>query len=173
MYRKQEEKKSFFRLITLKIPGVSTGNKGTTFSFPDIGDLRYARTQSVEIFFAEDLAYAFPEAVPVVPISYLPIISLVLNTNDPEKTNQGADGRFTSTVDSQRWLPAAAIHRVNSNGTSPYVYDLASYHNLWITWEKSFIQLAPNGLNNTRDQAIVLGVWYTFFNIEGKEVRRT
>jgi len=168
-----KNEKSFFRLVTLKIPGVSGGNKGTSFSFPDIGDLRYARTQAIEIFFAEDLAYAFPEAVPVAPISNLPKISLVLNTNDPERTNQGADGRFTSTVDSQRWLPAAAIHRISSNGTTPFVYELASYHNLWITWEKSFIQLAPGGFNNTTDLAVVLGVWYTFFNIDGKEVKRT
>ena len=163
----------FFRTITLKIPGIAGGNKGTSFTFPDIGDLRYARTLALEIYCAEDVAYAFPEAVPVIPVAQLPLVSLVLNTNDPEKTNQGADGRFTSTVDSQRWLPGAAIHRVNSNGATPTVFELLRYSNLWITWEKSSVQLAPGGLNNTSDVCIYLGVWYTFFNIEGKEVKRT
>jgi len=163
----------FFRTVTLKIPGIAGGNKGTSFTFPDIGDLRYARTLALEIYCAEDVAYAFPEAVPVIPVSQLPLVSLVLNTNDPEKTNQGADGRFTSTIDSQRWLPGSAIHRINSNGASPYVYELLRYSNLWITWEKSQVQIAPGGLNNTTDICIYIGVWYTFFNIEGKEVRRT
>ena len=164
---------TFFRTITLKIPGIAGGNKGTEFSFPDLGDLRYARTVALEVYCAEDSAYAFPEAVPVMPVAQLPLVCLVLNTNDPEKNNQGEDGRYTSTIDSVRYWPLSALHRINSNSSTPYVYEMLRWANTWIVWEKSTVKIAPGGLNNTSDLCIYLGIYYTFFNVDGKPVKRT
>ena len=174
MYTPGHEKRSFYRTITLKIPGIPGGNKGTEFSFPDIGDLRYARTVSIDSYCSEDMAVAFPEAVPLISGTQLPSCCLVLNTNDPERKNQGSDGRFTSTIDSIRYLPLTSIHRSNVfNGSVPSVWESYEFGNTWIVWEKSTIRVAPGGFNNTTDICVYLGVWYTFFNTDGKEVKRT
>jgi len=169
---------SFFRLVTLKIPGIAAGNTGQQFDFTDQADIRYARVLHLEAFFQNDLAFSFPEPLPVIADVLANKCALVLETNDPddltgEKTN--APGRFTSTTQTQKWLPLTAIHRVQSQGgilSAPFVRQLLSYRNLYITWQKSFLNVAPGGLGNTVDIALCLGVWYTFIDIHGKAIQR-
>lgn len=163
----------FFRLISIKVPGIAGGNTQTVFTFPDIGDLRYARTLWLNVYCAEDQAVSWPENVANIPVAQLPLCSIVLNTNDPEKENEGADGRFTSTIDSIRYMPLAAIHNIDSNGGTPWSFQTPMFRNTWVVWQKSSIYIAPGGLGNTTDLAITLGVWYTFFNLQGKPVKRT
>lgn len=168
---------SFFRLVPLVIPGIAGGNTGTQFTFPDIGDLRYARTVALEVFFAKALAVCQPSLTPVVPDSQANLITFIFNSNDPDKADaqQGENGRFNTTIDSQRWLPATAINRVQTTDTSgaPFVRQLMRFKDLYIVWDKSMVQLAPGGLANTTDLAVVLGVHYTFINLRGEAYKRT
>lgn len=168
---------SFFRLVSLIIPGIVGGNTGTNFTFPDIGDLRYARTVALETFFQASLSYAQPQPAPVVADSFAPAITFIFNSNDPDKTDaeQGANGRFNTTIDSQRWIPATALNRIQTTGTNgaPFVRQLMRFKDLYIVWDKSQVQLAPGGLGNTADVAIVLGVHYTFINLAGQPYKRT
>jgi hypothetical protein len=167
---------SFFRLVTLKIPGIAgAGNVGTNFEFPDIGDLRYARTQSIESYSREDLAYSFPEPTQVIPLSQFPLVTLIFNSNDPDKTakEQGEHGRFSTTIDSQRWVPLVTLHPVYNGTTGANVMFNKFYKDLYIVWQKSQANIAPGGLANTTDQAIVLGIYYTFTDIKGIPYQRT
>lgn len=171
-------KNSFFRLVTLKIPGIVGGNKQTSFEFPDIGDLRYARTTALECYFANDLAYSMPEQIAVIPDNQANLLTLILNSNDPDKDakQQGDDGRFNTTLDSQRWLPAVSIHRVQNiaAGSASFTRELQTFKDLYIVWDKSSLNVGgANGLNNTTDLAFVLGVYYTFINKKGVAYKRT
>lgn len=173
---------SYFRLVTLKIPGIAGGNTGTQFTFEDQADIRYARTLHLEVYFANDLAFAQPEAVPNIPDAQANLCSLVLETNDPDditmvggEKSKGHSGRFTSTTQTQKWLPLTAIHRVQSTAAiaAPFVRQLLHYKDLYITWQKSYLAIAPGGLGNATDIALVLGVWYTFIDEKGKPIKRT
>jgi len=168
----------FFRLVTLKIPGVASGgNTQTSISFPDQSDIRYARILSLECFFANDLAFAQPEAVALIPDAQAKLLTLTFETNDPDKEVTGNDGhgRYSNTSQVIRWLPATAIHRLQNQaaGSASFVRQLLPYYDLNITWEKSFLNIAPGGLANTTDLAFVLGVHYTFRDIDGKLRKRT
>lgn len=175
---------SFFRLVTLKIPGVVGGNLGAQFTFTDQAQIRYARTLHLEAYFANDLAYSYPEQLPVIGDAFAPKMTLTLETNDPDdmkvgnsltKSKEIAPGRFSSTRQSQQWLPFTAIHRVQSFlGTpAPFVRQLLSYKDLYITWQKSYVSFAPGGPANVTDIAVVLGVWYTFLTVDGKKIQET
>lgn len=169
---------SYFRLVTLKIPGIAGGNTQTQFTFVDQADIRYARTIHLEVFLQNDLTHAFPENVPNIPDAMASKCVLVLETNDPDDIthSKGEQGRFQSTTQTQKWLPLAAIHRTQTqNGalSAPFVRQLLEYKDLYITWQKSYLQVAPGGFGNTTDIALVLGVWYTFIDLQGKPIKRT
>lgn len=154
------------------------GNLGEQFSFQDQADLRYARTLHLECYFANSLQVSFPEKVPVIPDALANKCVLVLETNDPDDItkSKGAAGSFTSTTQTQKWLPLTALNRVQSTNigaNAPFVRQLMTYKDLYITWQKSFLQLAPGGFGNTTDLALVLGVWYTFLTEQGKPINRT
>lgn len=164
----------------MKIPGMPGGNPGNSFQFTDQADIRYARTLALEVYFSNDLQYSYPEVIPVVNDIFARNTLLVLETNDPDdlkgsKTN--SPGRFSSTNQTQKWLPATSIHRVQSQTgatSAPFVRQLLQYRDLYITWQKSFvINNAPGGFNNTLDIAFCLGVWYTFIDEHGNEIQRT
>lgn len=171
----------FFRLVTLKIPGIAgTGNVGTQFAFPDQSDIRYARIIALETFFASDLAFAQPEAVAIIPDNKANLLTLVLEANDPDKDLQGNDGhgRYSNTTQVIKWIPVTSLHRLQNAGlaagaASSFVRQLLPYYDLNITWEKSFLNVAPGGLANTTDLGFVLGVHYTFRDIDGKLRKRT
>lgn len=167
---------SFFRLVTLKIPGIAGGNQQTIFTFPDIGDLRYARVTALETFFRNDLAKAFPENIDVIADADAAKCVLILNSNDPDKTDeqQGKEGRFSTTLDSQRWLPATAIHRTQNQagGSASFIRQLMMFKDLYIVWDKSQLVLS-SALANTTDVAFVLGVHYTFISTKGVQIKRT
>jgi len=174
------EGKSYARLVTLKVPGVPGGNASTTLTFPMQQDIRYARIQAIEAYFASDMAVAQPETIAVLPDNLASKVSLVLETNDPDDMGhtKGKDGRFSSTTQTTKWLPLPAFHRmqnqnVASGSNSSFVRYLFEYKDLYVSWEKSFVMIAPGGLGNTTDLAIVLGVWYTFIDKEGKAIKRT
>jgi hypothetical protein len=170
---------SFFRLVTLKIPGMPGGNKSNQFQFTDQADIRYSRCLALECYFNNDLNFSVPEPLPVVQDLFAPLCSLTLETNDPDDLNgskTNSPGRFSSTTQTQKWLPCTAIHRVQSFGLTPapFVRQLLQYKDLYIAWQKSFLNVGgANGFNNTTDIAFCLGVWYTFIDLHGNEIQRT
>ena len=169
---------SYYRQVVLKIPGIAgPGNVGTSFQFDDQPDLRYARIQAMEAYTASALSVAYPEPSVVLPDAQAKLVTFVFETNDPDdvKHQKGADGRFQSTLQTVKWLPFTAINRLQNQATNTasFVRQLVPFKDLYITWQKSFINIAPGGLANTVDTAIVLGVWYTFLNKQGKEIVRT
>lgn len=166
--------------MTLKIPGMPGGNKQTQFQWTDQADIRYARTLCLEAYFANDLAYAYPEILPVVTDNMAPSCLITLETNDPDDLTGHktiSPGRFGNTTQTQKWLPATAIHRIQSQAgpqSAPFVRQLLQYSNLYITWQKCYLTVTtPNGFNNTTDIAFCLGCWYTFIDRNGKEIQRT
>lgn len=173
---------SYYRLVNLVVPGIAGGNTGTDFTFNDQPDIRYARTTGLFTLFANDLSYTQPDGVPVVGDIYAPKITFVFETNDPDdpemiidgkKTKQkGSAGRFTGTLDTIQWLPATSIHLTQSFGTSPapFVRHMLHWKDRYIVWQKSHVKLAPGGLGNTTDVAIVLGVLYSFIDEFGKPI---
>lgn len=170
---------SYFRQVVLKVPGMAGGNPGTQFNFLDQGDIRYARVIALEVYAASALTHSQPEAIPVLPDNLMPKCTLILETNDPDdvKKTKGEMGRFNSTTQTQKWQPFTSLNRIQATSgispNSPFVRQLMFYKDLYITWTKSFVQVAPGGLMNTTDLAIVLGVYYTFLTPDGKEIKRT
>jgi hypothetical protein len=168
---------SFFRMVTLKVVGIPGGNTQTVIAFnnTNTADLRFARIQAMEVYWENDMSHAQPENTPVISDIISNKMSLVFETNDPDDTTKakGKDGRFTGTSQTQKWIPANALHRMQSTNGAPFVRQLMLFKDLYVTWEKSFLQIAPGGLNNTTDLAFCLGVYYTFLNTEGKPIPRT
>ncbi len=179
---------SYFRLVTLVIPGVAGGNTGTLFSFNDQPDLRYARMTGMVFLTDQDLAFAQPMAVPVVAATQIPLISFSFKTNDPDdvdipgkteltaggggyqRKQKGEAGRFSGTLDTVQWIPASLMH-VNQSfgpGTPSFVRNMVHWKDRYVIWQTSQCQIAPGGLANTTDVAVVLGVYYTFTTAEGK-----
>jgi len=168
---------SYFRQVVLVIPGIAGGNTGTQFTFTDQPDIRYARIQSIESYFSSDLSNTYPQPVAVLTDSLANKVSLIMETNDPDDIThmKGSNGRFQGTLQTIKGLPLTAIHRMQNQATNNASFVRMNYpfKDEYITWEKSFVNIAPGGLSNEEDVAIVLGVWYTFINKEGKEIQRT
>lgn len=168
----------YFKLVTLKIPGIAGGgNTGVQFQFQDQSDIRYARITGLEVYFASDLQYSQPEPVAVLADAEACKVSITLETNDPDDIAKlkGANGRFNSTSQTTRWMPLTALHRLQNQATNnaSFARQLMQYKDLYVVWEKCFINIAPGGLANTTDVGIVLGVYYSFLNSQGQEIKRT
>ncbi len=172
---------SYFRLVTLVIPGITGGNTGTNFTFDDQPDLRYARMLSIVAYTNISMAYAQPQPTPVISPLDMPKISLVLQTNDPDdmvvgpgKKQKGQDGRFSGTLDTIQWLPLAQINTTQfyntALGTPAFVHHMINWKDRYIIWQKSKVVIGTGGLGNTTDVAVALGVFYTFTNSDGKVI---
>ncbi len=97
----------------------------------------------------------------------------------PSKSAQG-NGRFTSTQQNQKYLPLTALHRIQNAGSSassivgpdPFTRQLQTFYNMYVSWDKCILQIANGGLNNSVNQAVVLGVYYSWLDINGKRITR-
>lgn len=174
---------SYFRLVTLVIPGVAgAGNIGTSFTFADQPDLRYARLQGMVFLTDADMITAQPESTPVVSAAQIAKLSFVFRTNDPDdqvkkgmppnsdQKAQGALGRFTGTLDTIQWIPASLLHINQSNtggGQPSFVRQMIHWKDRYLIWQDSTLKVSPGGLANTTDVAVVLGVFYTFVGTHG------
>lgn len=176
---------SYFRLVSLIIPGVAvTGNTTTDFTFQEQPDLRYARCTGLVFLTDQELAIAQPQTTPVISVSQLPNISLVLQTNDPDdmpkvpgsvpqhgkifEKQKGEAGRFTGTQDTIQWIPAALLRVNQAFGPvqGSFVRQMIHWKDRYIIWQKSHVKLGTPLLNTT-DVAIILGAFYTFTTAEG------
>ena len=172
------EKADYYREVILVVPGVAGGNTGANFTWLDQPDIRNARMIGMEAYFSSDLAYCFPNNVAVIPDNKANLVTLIFETNDPDDIDYkrgGTPGNFTGTLNTIQWLPLTALHvQQTQNGATSGSFrrSMIFWKNRYIIWQKSQIQLAPGGLNNTTDVAIVLGCYYSFLSEGGKPLPR-
>ena len=164
------------RMVTLKIPN---GNTAGQISFPDQSDLRYARILAIEVFGAEDMAQSIPDYLPVISGALFSSVAITLETNDADEwyeneaktENPNNTGRFRTTSQNMKWMPAVLFHRIQNDGF-PAVFEMFEFNNIFVTWEKSFITM-PTPITPDTDTAFIIQVYYTFRSIYNELITRT
>lgn len=158
--------------------------------FPDQPDLRYARVLAIDTYTRTTLAASFPSSYPIITGLDISKISIVLETNDPDDVKWTDDkgkvhdprtalgnGRFTNTQQNVKYMPLAMLNRVQNAGTSgiapdPFVRQLMEFDNLYISYDKCFLAISGAGLGNTSTVAVVLGIYYTWLDINNRPISR-
>lgn len=151
------------RLVELRIPGVAGGQQNTVFQFADQPDIRYARVLAIETFTVSDLTKTFPSNLTVIDSPIMITGSLILETNDADDLSgaSGSAGRFTSTQQNIKYMPLASLHRIQNSATNPFTRQLMEFDNMYVTWEKSFVQFSAPPANST-DLGLAFLVYYTW-----------
>lgn len=91
------------------------------------------------------------------------------------------NGRFTSTQQNVKFIPLASLHRIcnygspgnPSAGPDPYVRDLMTFYNMYVSWDKCYLQIINGGLGNAVNKAVILQVYYSWLDINGVRIERT
>jgi len=97
----------------------------------------------------------------------------------PSKQALG-NGRFTSTQQNVKYLPLSTLHNVQNAGSAtapvpgpdPFTRELQTFYNMYVSWDKCFLQTINGGLGNTVNKAVVLGVYYSWLDINGLRIVR-
>lgn len=170
------------RQVELKLPVDTAAN--TQFAFPDQPDLRYARIIAIEVFTRTDAAVTQPSRLPLITDAQLPMLSLILETNDadnPDDPKNVAEwkakgksqaGRYRDTQQNQKYIPFSALHRIQNATPAPFVRDLFFMYNTYVTWQKSFVVMSAP-FNNDTALGISLMVYYSWLDIHGIPIDRT
>lgn len=159
----------------------------TVILIPDQPDLRYARVLNIEAYTVSDLSNSLPSGYPVIADNLINKIALTLETNDadvdPEfntlnKVNsQGVSeqtpGRFTSTQQNYQFMPLASLHNIQNASNNAFQRAVRYYPDMYVTWQKCQLLIAPGGLGNNANIAVVLGITYTWLTVSGKMIPRT
>lgn len=98
----------------------------------------------------------------------------------PPKMAQHTAGRFTSTQQNQKYLPLACLHRVQNAGSAtsailgpdPFVRDLQTFYNMYVSWDKAILQVQNGGLGNSVNKAVCLMVYYSWLDINNMPIPR-
>jgi hypothetical protein len=184
------------RMVEIQIPPAPTGGVSTV-PILDQPDLRYARVLAMEIFCYPELQATFPSNYRTILGNEMSQIALVLETNDADdiayetiNPKTGAkemhlprqamgNGRFSSTQQNVKYLPLASLHRVQNasnvqpgTGPDPFVRQLMEFDNLYVTWDKSFLQISNGGILNRNPVGVALMVYYSWLDINGKPIVR-
>jgi len=163
---------SYYTQVIFTVPGkAGPGNLDTQFTWDDQPKIRYARVQHIEALLASDLATCYPGNVALLPDNQANLVSIVLETNDPDDITglKGKAGQFQGTLQTQQGIGLTQLRRLQNVATnnSSFVRHLFPYKDMYVQWQKSFINISPGGLANTTPLAIVLGVWYTWTTKDG------
>ena len=123
------------QLVELPIVAASTASR---FYFPTQNFLRAKRIMSIQTFTVTDIPTS-PQGNALVPTANFKVAYLTLYGENPEPKD--ADG--LPSTGAGEWisrLPLIALHNI-SNGTDPFVYDLAEFVPRNIVWEKSYVDV--------------------------------
>lgn len=98
----------------------------------------------------------------------------------PSKQALG-NGRFTSTQQNVKYMPLASLHRIQNAGSAtapipgpdPFVRELQTFYNMYVSWDKCFLQIPNGGLGNLVNKAVIIGVYYSWLDINGLRISRT
>lgn len=149
----------------------------TKITFPDQPNIRYARILGVEIYTANDLAVTQPSSYPLITPAQMLKCTLVLECNDAdiitgaERGNKA--GRFTATQQNFQYLPFSTIHYIQDSVPTPFNRYRLWFPDTFVTWQKSYVQIANGGLGNTGTVAVGIGVLYTWLTIDNQLIDRT
>jgi len=147
----------------------------TEILIPDQPLLRFARVTAMEAFVREDLVWVPPTSSPTITAAMLPKITLTLNTNNPEDPSQNvpnSPGRFSSTDENFKYIPLVSLHRTQSTANTPFVRQLFETFNVYPSWDKCKLNIAPGGLGNGETVCVALQVYYSWLTIDGKKITR-
>ena len=130
--------------VEVQIPGVSAGQTGTRWYFPDLPKLRYVSVQAIETYTNEDLTTTMQGNAVITPAIFRnAYLSLYANERQ------------------DLWrIPFPALHRTQSSTTSTFVRSLFEMAGQKVTWEKSYIELAAAPANVT-NLALCFNVYYS------------
>lgn len=110
----------------------------------------------------------------------IPITAGMMPIYVPSKQALG-NGRFSSTQQNQKYLPLASLHRIQNAGSAtsplpgpdPFVLDLMTFYNMYVSWDKCYLAVKNGGLGNTGVKAVGLMVYYSWLDINGVKIVRT
>jgi len=97
----------------------------------------------------------------------------------PSKAALGG-GRFASTQQNIKYLPLASLHRIQNAGSfgaplpgpDPFVRELMTFYNMYLSWDKCFLQITNGGLGNTINKGVAIVAYYSWLDINGKRIQR-
>lgn len=98
----------------------------------------------------------------------------------PPKMAMETAGRFTSTQLNHKFMALTSLHRIQNAGSpgapipgpDPFVRDLQTFYNMYVSWNGNCNLFIAGGLNNTKNQAVVLQVYYSWLDINGMPIPR-
>lgn len=98
----------------------------------------------------------------------------------PSKYNMETAGRFTSTQLNQKFMALTSLHRIQNAGSptsavagpDPFVRDLQTFYNMYVSWNGNCNLFIAGGLQNTVNQAVVLQVYYSWLDINNMPIPR-
>jgi hypothetical protein len=157
------------------VPIKANQSTQTTILIPDQPQLRFARVTGLETYTIEDLAWGPPTSLPLISATDMPKITLTLNTNNPESNANNvlnSPGRFTMTEENFQYLPLASLHRIQNSASAPFVRQFFEMFNVYPSWDKCKLNIAPGGLGNEDDICVVLNVYYSWLTIDNQPIRR-
>jgi len=165
------------RQVTVFIKG---GNTNPSISFGEQPDLRYARILGMESFTYDDYTKNAPDGQTSILGAQQAFLSVTLETNDGDEwyenetgaNNPNNTGRFRTTSQNIKWQPLATFHRVQNQDADPFVRQLFEFNNIFVTWEKSFINISDVS-QFPHDCCVIFQVYYTFRSIYGQMIKRT
>ena len=116
----------------------------------------------------------------VDPVTGEPVIKNGKAVWVPSKHNMETSGRFTSTQLNHKFLALTALHRIQNAGSAtsailgpdPFVRDLQTFYNMYVSWNGNCNLFIAGGLQNTVNQAVVLLVYYSWLDINGMPIPR-
>jgi hypothetical protein len=142
-----------FEFTEIVVPGVSGGQTGTRWNFPDLPKLRYTSLQAVESYVGDgmipgDLTLT-PLNNPVFPVEIIKSSYLVLYLNERQDVYR---------------VPLITLHRTQSvsstaNTPIPFVRSLFEFAGQKVTWDKSYVEL-PTAPANTVNTSFAFGIYY-------------
>lgn len=132
------------QLVELIINGVSGGNTGTKFYFPDVPYLRGVFTEGIESFTNADQS--------------------VSTTGNNVATGAQAAKAFITLVDDSanevcQNIPFADLHRIQNSSTDPFVRVPYSLCDKKLDFSKCYITLG-SALSNTANVSFIFNVYY-------------
>lgn len=134
-----------YEFVELVVTGVSGGQTGTRFNFPDLPKLRYTNLQALETFTVDDLSLS-PLINPLFASSVIQTSYLVLYLNERQDVYR---------------VPLISLHRTQNSATNPFVRSLFELGGVQkVTWDKSYVECAAAPAN-TVNTSFCFGVYYS------------
>jgi len=149
-----------YQAVEIQIAGVSGGQTGTQFNFPDLPYLRpnSADIVAVELYTINTLTNSTVSNTATASIAIMKTAALtlyggILNPENGEPVKQGNEII-------QR-VPALRLNNIQNASTDPFSRNIFLLNNMQVDWTKSFISLSAAPANTT-NISFCFGVYFNF-----------